>query len=62
VTSIKGFEDIDNEPGQGYRILTVKRGAEVLRLSVAPGVLGIGLDLVRADTEQAVVPVAPPAN
>ena len=62
VTSIKGFEDMVNKSSVGRLILTVQRGAEIQRLSVSPGALAIGLELVRADTQQAVLPVAPKAN
>jgi S1-C subfamily serine protease len=62
VTSIKGFEDIIAEAGADYRIITVRRGSQTSSFSVPAGALGIGLALVRADTQQAVVPVAPKAN
>jgi len=62
VTSIKRFEDLVAEAGANYRIVTVRRATQTLSFSVPSGDLGISLMLVRADTQQAVVPVAPPAN
>ena len=63
VTSIKGFEDLINEPGTSYRALTVRRGPEIiLTLSVPAGSLGITLVLVRADSEHAVAPPEQQAN
>jgi YD repeat-containing protein len=62
VDSIAKFDDLIAEAGADYRIMTVRRGSETLSFSVPQGILGITLMLVRADTQQAVVPVAPQAN
>jgi hypothetical protein len=62
VASIKGLEDLIAEAGADYRIVTVRRDTQTLSFSVPQGALGIDLMLVRADTQQAVLPVTPQAN
>lgn len=53
VTSIRRLYDLVNEPGPPYRIVTVRRGAQIVSFSVQSGSLGIDLVVVQANPPEA---------
>jgi len=55
---------VDAEAGVGFRVLTVKRGAQALSFTVVSGQIGTVLRLVHADNEQAaqIAQPAPPVS
>jgi hypothetical protein len=58
VTSIRRFYDLVADPLSGFRILVVRRGAQVLNLSVPAGDLGIGLVVVPVNPAETPPPAA----